>query len=164
MNATSDLAMLARVTASLVVVVVLALLAARLARRASVRGPGIGLRVVDRVGLSREAAVAVVEVAGRALVLGITPQKVTVLTELDAQTSAELLAPPPGGRRVAGGSDLGVALAGGSLAGGSLTGGSLAGGSLTGEPAVRSRGTGSVLDPRTWRQGLDALRDATARR
>ena len=159
MNATSDLAMLARVTASLVVVVVLALLAARLARRASVRGPGIGLRVVDRVGLSREAAVAVVEVAGRALVLGITPQKVTVLTELDAQTSAELLAPPPGGRRVAGGSDLGVALAGGSLAGGSLTGGS-----LTGEPAVRSRGTGSVLDPRTWRQGLDALRDATARR
>ena len=154
MNATSDLAMLARVTASLVVVVVLALLAARLARRASVRGPGIGLRVVDRVGLSREAAVAVVEVAGRALVLGITPQKVTVLTELDAQTSAELLAPPPGGRRVAGGSDLGVALAGGSLTGGSLTG----------EPAVRSRGTGSVLDPRTWRQGLDALRDATARR
>ena len=141
MNPTSDLAMLARVTASLVVVVVLALLAARLARRASVRGPGVGLRVVDRVGLSREAAVAVVAVAGRALVLGITAQNVTVLTELDPETSAELLAPPPGGKRVAGGSDL-----------------------LTGELPARSRGTGSVLDPRTWRQGLDALRDATARR
>lgn len=141
MNPTSDLAMLARVTASLVVVVVLALLAARLARRASVRGPGVGLRVVDRVGLSREAAVAVVAVAGRALVLGITAQNVTVLTELDPEASAELLAPPPGGKRVAGGSDL-----------------------LTGELPARSRGTGSVLDPRTWRQGLDALRDATARR
>jgi len=140
-NPTSDLAMLARVTASLVVVVVLALLAARLARRASVRGPGVGLRVVDRVGLSREAAVAVVAVAGRALVLGITAQNVTVLTELDPEASAELLAPPPGGKRVAGGSDL-----------------------LTGELPARSRGTGSVLDPRTWRQGLDALRDATARR
>jgi hypothetical protein len=26
------------------------------------------------------------------------------------------------------------------------------------------RGTGSVLDPRTWRQGVEALRDLTARR
>jgi len=152
-NATSDLAMLARVTASLLVVVVLALLAARLARRASVRGPGVGLRVVDRVGLSREAAVAVVAVAGRALVLGITAQNVTVLTELDPQMSAELLAPPPGGKRVASGS-----------AGDAPGGGSGSSGLLTGELPARSRGTGSVLDPRTWRQGLDALRDATARR
>ena len=134
-NATSDLAMLARVSASLLVVVALAVLAARLARRASVRGPGVGLRVLDRVGLSREAAVVVVGVAGRALVLGITAQNVTVLTELDAQLSAELLAPPSGGSRVA-----------------------------DGTPTQRPAGTGSVLDPRTWRQGIEALRDATARR
>jgi flagellar biogenesis protein FliO len=140
-TATSDLAMLARVSASLLVVVVLAVLAARLARRASVRGPGVGLRVVDRVGVSREAAVAVVGVTGRALVLGITAHQVTLLTELDAELAAELLSPPAGGRRVSGP-----------------------------DPAAdppgrgRSSGSGSPLDPRTWRQSIDALRDLTARR
>jgi flagellar protein FliO/FliZ len=141
-NAVSDLLLVGRVGASLVVVVVLAVLAARLARKVSVRGPGTGLRVLDRVGVSREAAVAVVQVGDRALVLGVTAREITLLTELssaelaradaDQQTADDLSAEPAaGGRRAA---------------------------------AERTRGTGSVLDPRTWKHGVDALRDLTVRR
>jgi flagellar biogenesis protein FliO len=58
-------------------------LAARVSRRA--RGPrGVtGLRVIDRVGLSREANLTVVEVANRVLLLGVTAQGVTMLADLD---------------------------------------------------------------------------------
>jgi hypothetical protein len=31
-------------------------------------------------------------------------------------------------------------------------------------PPTQRGGSGSVLDPRTWQQGLEALRDLTARR
>ncbi|MBL8930924.1 MAG: flagellar biosynthetic protein FliO [Kineosporiaceae bacterium] len=136
MNAADDLAMLGRVTLSLLVVTLLAVILARLARRASVRGGGVGLTVIDRVGLSRDAALAVVRVGDDALVLGVTAQSVSLLTTLDAaQLTGAVPGPVPG------------ALAG--------TGSTLA------EPATRH---GSVLDRRTWRQGLEALRDLTARR
>jgi flagellar biogenesis protein FliO len=134
-NAGADLEMLLRVGGSLVAVVALALLAARLARRAGVRGPGAGLRVVDRVGLTREGAVTVVEVAGRVLVLGVTAASVSLLTELP---SGSLPARPddavPADR----------------------------GGAVDNETARGA--TGSALDPRTWRQGVEALRDLTVRR
>jgi flagellar protein FliO/FliZ len=140
-NGADDLATLARVVASLVVVVALAVLAARFARRAGVRGGGAGLQVVERAGLTREASVAVVEVAGRGLVVGVTSHGVTLLAELDpdALEAQRALAaeaePPPRTVRLA---TLG-----------------------TGE---RPAGTGSVLDPRTWRQAVDALRELTVRR
>jgi flagellar protein FliO/FliZ len=122
-NGADDLAVLARVVASLVVVVALAVLAARFTRRAGVRGGGAGLQVVERTGLTREASVAVLEIADRALVVGVTADA--------GGTSARAgVGPVPG----------------------SLT---------TGE---RPRGTGSVLDPRTWRQAVDALRELTVRR
>jgi flagellar protein FliO/FliZ len=140
-NAADDLAVLARVVASLVVVVALAVLAARFARRAGVRGGGAGLQVVERAGLSREASVAVVEVAGRALVVGVTPHGITLLTELEpgeleAQRALQAeTAPVPRRTPVS-----------------TLS---------TGE---RPAGTGSVLDPRTWRQTVEALRELTVRR
>jgi hypothetical protein len=31
-------------------------------------------------------------------------------------------------------------------------------------PTARGAGSGAILDPRTWKQGLEALRDYTARR
>lgn len=140
MNAADDLAMLGRVTLSLLVVTLLAVILARLARRASVRGGGVGLTVIDRVGLSRDAALAVVRVGDDALVLGVTAQSVSLLTTLDAaQLTGAVPGPVPGA-------------APGAPAG---TGSTLA------EPATRH---GSVLDRRTWRQGLEALRDLTARR
>jgi flagellar protein FliO/FliZ len=144
-NAADDLAVLARVVASLVVVVALAVLAARFARRAGVRSGGAGLQVVERTGLTREASVAVVEVADRTLVVGVAPHGVTLLAELepgvlearrareaDAASMPARVGVPPAPR--------------------SLT---------TGE---RRSGTGSVLDPRTWRQAVEALRELTVRR
>ncbi len=154
MNAADDLAVLGRVTASLVVVVALALLAARLARRAGRGGGGAGLRVLERTGLSREASVAVVQIGGRGLVVGVTAQNVTLLTELtgdELATARAAAAPPPvtglpgdepGATRVV-----------------------VRSGRPPGVGHVPSRpGTGAVLDPRTWRQALEALRDLTARR
>ena len=131
----SDLEMLLRVVGSLVAVVALALVAARLARRAGIRGGGVGLRVVDRIGLTRDGALTVVEISGRVLVLGVTPTSVTMVTELDP---ACLAASPTEADP------------------------------LVAEPVVpqqaRPKGTGSVLDPRTWGHGIDALRELTVRR
>lgn len=193
MNAADDLAALARVTASLVVVVALAVLVARLTRRAGTRGPGIGVRVVDRAGLSREATVAVVEVGGRALVLGVTSHGVSVLTELDPeQLEAARARPDPDGSEPA----AGVAWRMPRLQvpprprrtvrapvpppavlrrrtdvepeppAAPSPAVSPAAPTTAAPPAAppSPAGTGAVLDPRTWRQGLDALRDLTVRR
>ena len=157
MSAADDLAILARVTASLVVVVALAVLVARFARKAGVRGGGAGLRVVERTGLSREASVAVVEVGGRGLVVGVTAQGVSLLTELTAaelaaaasqaesapMSSSGVLAEEAEGPRR-------IVVRSGPAALGSRT------------PGIR--GTGSVLDPRPGHQAVAALRDLTARR
>lgn len=154
-----------RVVASLVVVLVLALIAARLARRAGVRGDGAGLRVVDRVGLTRETAVAVVEVAGRVLVLGTGTHGVSLLAELDpadvALARRVKRAPEPGRvtvtRVVA--PDAAVPAQRPAARPQATT-------RPTAPPAAPAagRGSGAVLDPRTWRQGVDALRDLTVRR
>ncbi|MBK6870135.1 MAG: flagellar biosynthetic protein FliO [Kineosporiaceae bacterium] len=112
----------------------IAVLLARFVRRSGVRGPGAGLRVIDRVGLSREASLAVVQVGEAALVLGITAQSVSLLTTLDAASLPHPDRDTPG---TTPGLDI---------------------------PGTRRAGTGSVLDPRTWKQGLEALRDLTARR
>ncbi len=153
MSPADDLAVLGRVTLALVVVVALAVLAARFARRAGGAGASVGLRVVERAGLTREASVAVVEVAGRGMVLGVTPHGVTLLRELAAE-------------------DLEVARRDLQEAGGLAPGDP-----VTSRPGLYRRvllpgtpsrpgqhGTGSVLDPRTWQQALDGLRDLTARR
>lgn len=133
MNTADDLALLGRVVLSLLVVTMIAVLLARFVRRSGVRGPGAGLRVIDRVGLSREASLAVVQVGEAALVLGITAQSVSLLTTLDAAS----LRPDRDTPGTTPGLDI---------------------------PGTRRAGTGSVLDPRTWKQGLEALRDLTARR
>lgn len=164
MNPAGDLELLARVTASLVAVVLLALLAARLARRTAGRGHGRGLRVLDRVALTRESSLAVVEVAGRGLVLGIGPQGVRMLTELDAETVTRAYPEPPpdpprphgpSGHRRGGPDEVSAVEVGPD------------GVRVTRMPdgaGRRTRSSGSVLDPRTWRQAVETLRDYTARR
>jgi flagellar protein FliO/FliZ len=176
-SAADDLAVLARVTASLVVVVALAVLAARFARKAGVRGGGAGLRVVERTGLSREASVAVVEVGGRGLVVGVTAQGVSLLTELTAAELAAAKSAEMSADTSAAPSEVGASMS----ASGDLTGGEgprrivvRSEAPPWGTPPDRNRrdrsrqtairGTGSVLDPRTWSQAVEALRDLTARR
>jgi flagellar protein FliO/FliZ len=82
MNAAEDLAMVARVVASLIAVVALAGLAARMARRSTRRSAGAGPVVVSRLALSREASLAIAEVDGRRLVLGVTSHAVSLLADL----------------------------------------------------------------------------------
>ena len=220
MNPADDLSLLARVTGGLVVVLVVVALAARLARRARGVGKGEYLRVVERIALSREVYVAVVQAGGRSLLIGVTPQGIALLAQLDeppgqppvrvvletargpgqdrtAAPDAPPAATPAGGaaeRRdvlppgvdLTGHPDLASALRAAGrttgddheapAAGGTTGAGALprraevrrerAGRAGRGGPGVprQRQASGSVLSPRTWRQGLDALREATVRR
>ena len=122
-----------RLVFSLAVVIGLLLLLARLgAKRFGGAGHGL-VRVVHRQPLSRTAAVAVVTVGSRVLVLGTTDQQVSLLTELDADELvtedelSEALGTAPG-RPV--------------------------------DPSADGPGamSGSVLSGDTWKQALSALR------
>jgi flagellar biogenesis protein FliO len=73
----------ARVVGGLLVVIALVLISGRLARRHHGLRGSAGLRVVERIGLSREAHLAVVEVEGQKLLLGVTAHGVTRLAGLD---------------------------------------------------------------------------------
>ena len=261
MSAGDDLLLAGRTVAGLAVVLVVVVLAARIARRAGGGRAAGGMRVVERIALSRDASLALVEAGGRALLIGVTAQRVCVLATLgtpdgpvDGEAAGETAttlpelpgelpevlpdeiadrvlklprvppprlerpgrhaAPaagpePPGAGRVTSrpappGRDRAAAelLAGLDLdsypdlatalrAAGRTTGTRNAGAAATGAgpgsapgsapgsgpprqaatatrapaPVPRPRqASGSVLSPGTWRQGLDALRDRTARR
>ena len=74
-----------RVTCSLTVVFVLLWALARLARRGVGGGHGAGVvTVLARQQLSRGSSVAVVKVADRALVLGVSDTGVSLLADADA--------------------------------------------------------------------------------
>ena len=193
MTGASDLMVLARVTGSLVVVLLVAVLAARLARRAGRgRGRTASLQVRDRVGLTRETCAVVLEVGDRMLLLGVSPQQVSVLAELGPSGTVVATAVRPGPTALAIQGALG-ALGGQAGPGVPAAGGGVPRVPAPRQPAVRvvqapaevpltrrevraatgrrrqavpptQRGTGSALDPRTWQQGLEALRDLTARR
>ena len=227
MSSAGDLSLLARVTGGLVVVLVVVALAARLARRARGVGKGEYLRVVERIALSREVYVAVVQASGRSLLIGVTPQGIALLAQLDtppgqppvrvvletargpgqdrtaapgapsaatpAEGAAERRDVLPPGVDLTGHPDLASALrAAGRTTGeeraAPAAGGTAGAGALPRRADVRRAGrsgragrtertgptgpgvprqrqaSGSVLSPRTWRQGLDALREATVRR
>lgn len=153
----TDLALLVRVAGSLAAVLLVVSLAARFARRTA-RGHGGGdLHVRERIGLTRETAAVVLESGGRRLLIGVGPTQITLLTDLGSVDPADPRPPGvvPQQRRP----DRGAAQV------------------PLSRRAIREtrqrrrialppsrRGTGSVLDPRTWQQGLEALRDLTARR
>lgn len=185
MNTAADAALLARVTLSLLVVVLLAVIGARLARRTVLRGHGRNLQVLERLPLSREASLAVVSVAGRGLVLGVTAQGVRVLSELDGETLARAYPEPEPdaaagpGRRPSGvagraGRATRATRAGKAEAADRVGTAGVAGvrvgpdgvkvTRLTDDVPPVPRGTGTVLDPRTWRQAVQAVRDLTVRR
>jgi len=87
MSASGTLMTLGRLGGGLIVVLALVLLSAKLARRARGHTGNSGLHVVDRIVLSREAHLAVVDSGdGRRLLLGVTSQGVTMLTILDGET------------------------------------------------------------------------------
>jgi flagellar biogenesis protein FliO len=98
---TSLVALLVRVVVSLGVVFAVMAGAAAVLRRSGVAGTALSgrrgtrrtppVQVIARHGLSRGASVTVVRLGGRALVLGVTEHRVSLLSEIDP---AELDAPP----------------------------------------------------------------------
>ncbi len=135
-----------RIAFSLLVVFGLMWGLARVARRGGVGRRGSGhLSVLNRQSLSRGSSVAVVQVADRALILGVTDTQVSLLGETDLGAFEH---EPHAPRRDAP-ADLNDGL-----------------------PAVHptvlphhgGKLDGSLLSPRTWGSTLDFLRDRTTRR
>ena len=137
------LGLLLRLALSMGAVLGLMWLAARLVRGPVTRGLGI-VELLGRQQVGRGAAVAVLRVADRALVVGVTDTKVTLLTEADLHALEAAAIDAQQARGVGPGAP--------SLPPSALHG--------TGEGPL----TGSVLCPGTWRRALQAVRDRTARR
>jgi flagellar protein FliO/FliZ len=118
---------------------------ARLVRRpmGSGRHHGPLLSVLNRQQLSRGAAVTVVRVADRAIILGVTDQQVNLLGEADLE-DFDLHHAPHRDHLAIAESDL----------------------ELPGAHPMpaKARLDGSILSPRTWTSTIDFLRDRTTRR
>jgi flagellar protein FliO/FliZ len=143
------LGLVLRVGLSLAVVVGLMWLAAR-GLRGAVAGRGLGIvEVVARQPLGRGSAVAVVRVADKALVLGVTDTQVTLLGET-ALTDVEAARTTT--KRTAISTTSTAADPAGVV-------------SVTG-PETSAAGplAGSILSPQTWRRTVEALRERTVRR
>ncbi len=135
-----------RIGFSLLVVLGLLWVLAKLARR-PLAGRGSGaIAVLARHQITRASSVAVVRVADRVLILGVTDGQVTLLGESDASWAGTWAGPaerrstaldqPGAGRR----------------------------GSVPVEAVPAGRLDGSVLSPQTWTHAVQFLRDRTARR
>jgi flagellar protein FliO/FliZ len=150
---TDSLTLALRVGFSLMIVLGLMWVAARLFRaKLTSRGAGT-LEVVARAQVGRGASVAVVRVADRALVVGVTEQGITLLGE--PITDLSTLNPN-------------VAALAGSVNGDATdlfaTQSILA--RASGPTAAGATGPlrGSVLSPATWRQAVKLVRERTVRR
>jgi len=143
-----------RIGFSLLVILGLMWGLARLARRPLAARSAGAVAVLSRQHVSRNASVVVVRVADRALVLGVTEQHVTLLTETDL---AVVEGPAAAHRSVVELDVTSSAVAGGYAAT-SLP--------ATSAPAARPPGrlAGSALSPHTWTQAVSALRERTVRR
>ncbi|MBI1758564.1 MAG: flagellar biosynthetic protein FliO [Actinobacteria bacterium] len=134
-----------RIGASLLVVLGLMWLLTRVTRRPLQARSGGMLTVLARQQLSRGSSVAVLQLADRALLLGVTDQQVTLLANTDLPAVRR---PEP--RRVAVRTDR-VQLHARRVPEG---------------PARPVRGAlaGSALSPRTWAQAVEVLRERTVRK
>jgi flagellar protein FliO/FliZ len=136
-----------RIVFSLLVVVALMWGMARLARKPlGIRRGGGLIEVLGRQQLSRGASVAVVRVAGKAMVLGVTDGRVSLISETDLESIEEYQPDPPVKREPL------------SLESLDSHAGDPAGGRAIG------RLNGSVLSADTWKQTMHFLRERTVRK
>jgi flagellar protein FliO/FliZ len=144
-----------RIVFSLLVVVALMWGLAKLAKRPLGLRKGGMIDVLGRQQLSRNASVAVVRVADKAMVLGVTDGQITMLTETDLAALEEYQHDEHVRRES-------ISLE--SLDGGPLEG--LGGGRTPTAPVVSSKGplSGSILSARTFTQTWDALRERMVRK
>jgi len=129
-----------RIGFSLLVVLGLLWLLAKVARRPLAGRGGGALAVLARQQITRGSAVAIVRVVDRALIVGVTDGQVTLLGEADLAALTEPAHAPSARQDV-------VPVPATPLAGSALS------------PLA-----GSALSPRTWNQAVQFLRDRTARR
>ncbi|MGI5169917.1 flagellar biosynthetic protein FliO [Spirillospora sp. CA-253888] len=143
-----------RISLSLAVVLVLMWLLAKVVRRPLAGRGSDAVTVLARRQLTRGSSVAVVRVADRALVLGVTDAQVTLLAETDP---AAVEPPRDGGEQRSP-----VAL---DAAEADATAERVAAG-LPDEVAAAAASplAGSALSPRTWTSALEVLRERTARK
>jgi flagellar protein FliO/FliZ len=119
---------------------------ARVARRGGVGRRGSGsLAVLNKQSLSRGSSVAVVQVADRALILGVTDTQVSLLGETDLDAFGH--APHPAAKDQP-----------------TVVEGALPPAHPTVLPHHGGKLDGSLLSPGVWGSTLDFLRDRTTRR
>ncbi|WP_067479287.1 flagellar biosynthetic protein FliO [Actinomadura hibisca] len=139
-----------RITLSLAVVLVLMWLLAKVARRPLAGRGGDTVAVLARQQLTRGTSVAVVRVADRALVLGVTDAQITLLAETDPATVERAREGAEQREPVALDADGADRPLDDDLSG------------L--DESTASPLAGSALSPRTWTAALDVLRERTARK
>jgi flagellar protein FliO/FliZ len=136
-----------RIVFSLLVVVCLMWGMARLARKPlGIRRGGGLIEVLGRQQLSRGASVAVVRIADKAMVLGVTDGQVSLIAETDLAAIEEYQPEAPVRREPL-----------------SLESLDSQAGSPAGTGASGPLG-GSVLSPGTWKQTMQFLRERTVRK
>ena len=142
----------ARITLSLAAVLGLMWLLARAARKPLKARAAGAVAVLARQQLSRNASVAVVRVADRALIIGVTEAQVSLLAETDLASMTEALEPATAVSRTP--VDL------------TADESEPAPAAIVTDLGGRRAGalTGSALSPATWKQAVDVLRDRTARK
>jgi flagellar protein FliO/FliZ len=164
-----------RIGFSLLVVLGLMWAMARIVRRPLGAGRHHGpLAVLNRQQLTRGAAVTILKVGDRAMIIGVTDAQISLLGEADLEdfehhhterrNHVEVATPPLTEADL---HDLAAGdLAAGDLAAGDLAAGDLAADHLPGAHPVPAPGRldGSLLSPRTWASTMNFLRDRTTRR
>lgn len=81
----SSLISVLQIVGALIVVISVIVLAAKLAQRAQARFSSDLMQVHGRTALSRDSSIAIVEIGGRALVLGITQSSVRLIKDLPVE-------------------------------------------------------------------------------
>ena len=169
------LAALGRMSVSLVAVVGLIWLISRWMRTKAKAGATGPVAVLSRTSVGHKAGVAVVRVGDRALVVGVTEQQVTLLTDVPLevvapeQTPAHTTIEIPAQSTAAFSAELALQSSAADADVEVITHTDAAGGATapkasgtgTGRPAAL---TGSALSPATWAQALQALRERTTQR
>ncbi len=146
-----------RLVFSLAVVLGLLALLAKLGARRFRGGQDAMVQVLHRQHLSRGAAVSVVSVGSRILVLGTTEQQVRVLAELDPEDIADGLAPGEVLTLVPGETDATFALPATEVRPAGAHRAAAKGGRRAARPAATTASlSGSVLSTDTWRQAFAA--------
>lgn len=155
---TDSFALMLRLGFSFTIVLLLLWVCARVLRSKVAGRPGDGVEVLARTQLGRGASVAVLRVADRALVLGVTERGIVQLgepiTDLAAFAGQAAADPPtasPAG--IAPGRALEPVVRPGRRG-------------RAAAPVARTPGPlgGSILSPATWSAALDVLRERTVRR